>query len=228
MTTLFPLPDTERISPLKTRLYLLGLPAFTIDIHGTDLVSYVNERFHVLSAAVENVSDNESIISVSFISRAKGAAIDASSIPCYKQYLKPLINQDCCIPISANILDQVGSLVNMHSYSTQRSPEIFIANFYAVHMMMSTGKRRKLSHPTLITNNRTDLRDRIVLNDICIDSLRFRCSKITMLPFIFEDSFMIAVLLTENAKAYVLSCKVEINHSNIIAIKVSNLLLLLL
>lgn len=217
--TLFPLIQTNyRICPVKTRLYRLGLPAFVHDIHGADLTSYIVERLDVLCTEISNVSEIDSLNSASFINRGRGAATDADSIPIFKSNFNTLLIQRCDVEMSSSIIDQVGSLVNMHSYSNQLIPNIFIPNFDSIQME-ALGKRRKLSDSRR-NNSRVDIRDRLILSNNAIDSLRLRCSKITMLPFIFQGSFMVAVLLVRKAKAYVLSCKNETEPSANIAIKV--------
>jgi len=217
--SLFPLPDTEEKTSDKRRLYFLGLPAFITNIHGNELSFYIEERFDTLYTAFQSFPPNKSVTSASFVSRARGAASEASSIPCYKECFADLINPTLEIPMSCNILDQVSSLVNMYVYATQRVPSIFISDFYLSHLEIS-GKRRKIS----CIQSSSELKDRISSANNNIDSLRFRCSKISIIPFIFEKSFMVLVLLTEKAKAYVLSCN-EINQSNLalFSLKVTNI-----
>lgn len=212
MSLLIPLPDI-----VKTRILNLGLPAFTTNILGQDLRSFIHERINLLSIEIASKSDDEPLFSKTLISRMKGSAEDDCIL--YKRIFMDLIDQNCEIELSSTILDFVGALVNMHSYAAQQIPEIFIAGFYSVHLEMA-GKRRKLSSSISLHPNRIDMRDRFISSNNCIDSLRFRCSKIGIFPFIFEGSFMLAVLLTKKAKAFVLTCLEYLDASKVVLIKV--------
>lgn len=99
------------------------------------------------------------------------------------------------VRIDTDTLNNIGALINMQAYADSNVPRIFVANFFALEHLQTYQRKRKFSNFTAtfdITN--------------ALNTLKFRCSKITMFPFLIHGTFMVAILIREKAKAYVLKC----------------------
>lgn len=167
------------------------LGGFTI-LGDVTLESYIESRFPVIVAFLVSEENDHSLrIDNRFICRVNGA----NDFPFYKESLQDLCEQDNLCPIDSSVLDYIGALINMHSYCVHQIPNIYVLEFFK--SLITRVKKRKVF-------------DTIEVNDYSVtdafDIFRIRCSKITMFPFIFKKTFMVAVLLPAKRKCYVLSC----------------------
>lgn len=162
------------------------------------ILSYVNKRYNFIMSSIVDF-DSSSRISRSFITRGRGSSQDD---PCYyKSSFMMLACQDHKCAIDSATLDQIGSLINMQAYVENNIPKIFVPEFDLLQIRKSRSSSRK----RLVSSDISNLTD-------SLDALRFRCSDITMFPFILFGEFMVVVLITAKSNAYVLKC----NRTNLI------------
>ena len=121
----------------------------------------------------------------------------ANYTPIYSLHdLKLLSSQNHLTKINTDSLDMIGALINMQAFVENQVPHIFVLDFSSYHFDETVPKNISRKRHLI---ERSNMRR-------TINAFRFRCSKISMLPFLFEGTFMVAVLITETSIAYVLTC----------------------
>lgn len=154
-----------------------------------DISIIVEDRFENLMSFMDDLPSTTNLFNINIINELICEERGANNNPNYSLHsLKLLSSQNHLTKIDTDSLDMIGALINMQAFVENQVPHIFVLDFSSYHI----SRKRHLTE-------RSNMRR-------TINAFRFRCSKISMLPFLFEGTFMVAVLITETSIAYVLTC----------------------
>lgn len=164
----------------------IGLETFRLSPEpNRELVDYVNKRYTSIESFLEKLSIENVILKVAVdCNRLQGTMTNNDYLP--KDSLQSLMKLDHNSKVCSDILDIVGSVLNIHSCQNNIIPELVIVDVWSVNRILA-GNIEPETHFALL-------------------NLRLIVCKIAALTLLLSNHYMLVVMLPKQSKVYVLSC----------------------